>query len=694
VSHATAPAPAAERRPAAPLLAVAALMPILLAAVWIHRDALRAPFFADDYLFLDQARGRSVGATLAAHDPLGNYLRPVSRQLAFWTLGRAGGESPVAFHVAGLALLVLSLALLFVLVRSRLSTRGAAIATAFVALQHAADVPVLWASGLQDLMAVAGALAALALHTAGRRVAAAVVLLAALLSKETVALAPVVAVALDRRAGERWSSAARRAAPLFAAVAAWAALWLATGARRPTLGLDVRPEPWGPLAAVIHLFQTAAGLEWPHDGIARIFHAPPLVALALALAGIALAAWPRGADDLAPAAVPRPAVTGLVWALAGALPVAAVAGIWSAYYYLFALSGVGLALAAALARAPLPLVLAVVAALGWGAENARRLDEFATGRGAWTVQSHLNRFYLERGMHAAEVYLADLRRARPTLAPRTTLFFAGLPGSVAFQSADGPVVRWAYRDSSLHSYFLTAFTLAAARRGPVVFFRVDPDGVLREITGRDSLGSMGLSMLISDKLESARDMFTLAVEHDPRDVASRYALAWVRIGLGDVAGGEQALAATGARLDASSSPRIIPAFQAMSRGDTTGAIQTMMTAIVENGLDPGAHALLADLLLGAGPETGLAHLAGAVEAFASRVLAPEHPHSWRRWAMVQAMQDRHAEAAVSLERYFAIGGEEARRDEAMVQLRAELRRRMPGGDYAQAALRRSASGGR
>jgi len=634
---------------------------------------------------------------LAAPDPLGNYLRPVSRQLAFWTLARAGGESPVAFHVATLALFTLALALLFGLVRARLSTRGAALATAFVALHHAADVPVLWASGLQDLLAVAGALAALALHTHGRRVAAAVVLLLALLSKETVALAPVVAVALDRRDREPWSHAARRAAPLFVALAAWAALWLATGSRRPTLGLDVQPEAWGVPAALVHLVQSVAGLEWPHDGIARMVHAPAWIPLALALAGIAAAgigSAGSGRDATAPAARRGALTAGLVWAVAGALPVAAVAGIWSAYYYLFAICGVALAVAAALARAPLPLGLAVVAALGWGAENARRLEEFATGRGVWTTQSHLNRFYLERGMHAAELYLRDLRHARPTLPPGSTLFFTGLPGSVAFQSADGPVVRWAYRDSSLRSYFLTSFTLAAARRGPVFFLRVEPDGVLREITGRDSLGAMGFAMLLGDKLESARDMFTLAVEHEPGDVASRYALAWVRIGLGDRAGGEKALAEAGARLDAGPSPRIDPAFAAVARGDTAAAIRLMTAGIVEHGLDPGAHALFADLMLASGAQSPEALLAGVTESFAARVLDPGNPHSWRRWGMVQTMQGRHAEAVKSLERYFELGGEAARGDATIVHLLGELRRRLPGGDLAQADLRRRAPGGR
>ena len=64
---------------------------ILLAATWIHAGSLRAPFFADDYLFLDQTRDHSLIATLARPDPIGNYFRPVSRQIWFWIVARATG---------------------------------------------------------------------------------------------------------------------------------------------------------------------------------------------------------------------------------------------------------------------------------------------------------------------------------------------------------------------------------------------------------------------------------------------------------------------------------------------------------------------------------------------------------------------------------------------------------------------------
>ena len=54
---------------------------------------------------------------------------------------------------------------------------------------------------------------------------------------------------------------------------------------------------------------------------------------------------------------------GVAWALAGAAPVVAVAPLWSAYYFLFALAGVGLLLGAALAARPALVAIPVLAVL-------------------------------------------------------------------------------------------------------------------------------------------------------------------------------------------------------------------------------------------------------------------------------------------------------------------------------------------
>src|SRR2546428_5389546 len=76
------------------------LVAILVAGLSLQESSLRYPFFADDYLFLDQVRQRTLWATLRSPDPIGNFVRPVGRQVQFWWLSHCSGESPVAFHVA------------------------------------------------------------------------------------------------------------------------------------------------------------------------------------------------------------------------------------------------------------------------------------------------------------------------------------------------------------------------------------------------------------------------------------------------------------------------------------------------------------------------------------------------------------------------------------------------------------------
>ena len=670
---------------------------ILAAALAVQGGALRSPFFADDYLFLDQVRDRPLPPVLAAPDPLGNYFRPVSRQIYFWTLAHLTGESETAFHAANLGLFLAAVVLCFALTLTLAGARAAVLAAAFLALHSSADVPVLWASGSQDLLAVVGALCALALHRAGRRVLAAVVLLLALLSKETVLMTPLVAVAVDRRGREPWGLALRRAWPLAAATAAWGVVWLWSSGRRPTMSLEAKLDPAGLPAMLAHVPQVALGLEWPHDGLA--LPAPPLLPLALAAAGVLLLdAWePRPATSPASRTTRRARrrvghlgagaiVAGLVWCALGALPAFAVADIWSGYYYLFSMCGAAVLIGALLGERPLLVSLPVLVVLAWGSENARRIPEFATARGSWTAQSHLNRFYLERGMRACRRYLGELKRLRPTLPERSTLFFAGLPAQVAFQAADGPLVRWAYRDQSLRSYYLTTFTLERARRGPALFFAVVGD-TLRELEGTDAMERIALAMILSETPGSARDILTLAIERDAQP-GLYYVQAWTRLALGDTAGARAAFGAVGIVPMSGAKSEITSAFQVMSSGDTAQATRIMRVASVRHVLDPGAHAFLADLLLASRTPRREVTTEETIEAFAARVLAPELPVSWRRWGMVQALGNRSPEAVASLERYLKLAGPQARGDRAVEDLLADLKRRLPGGELAQGQLRR------
>ena len=697
----SAPATTAAPRPGAPGVASrhgAWLAPVLIlaAAAALHAEALRAPFFADDYLFLDQVRSRSLIASLTSRDPIGNFVRPVGRQLWFWLLAHVGGERPAVFHAANLLLFLVALTLLFVLVRRLAGARTAAVATAFVALSEAADVPLRWSSGSQDLLAVVGALAALLLAIRGRPWMGAVALLAGLFAKETVGATPLIALLLvpgSRR--ERL----RRVAPLAAAWPAWAAVWLVL--RHPhTASPLASPGVSGVAAVGVHLLQTALGLEWRSDDPFHGLRAPlPFAALAAA----ALAVWlagngsgvgsqeqfaERGQAGTGPLRrLPARAqlAAGLGWAVLGAGPATAVASIWSAYYFLFALCGVGLVLGVAVARLPRAAAAGIVVALGISSHATRHVDEFAQAQGAWTVQSHVNRYYLVRGMAMVERYLTQLRRLHPTLPHGATVFYGGLPVFAGLQTADGPVLRWAYRDTSLRSYFLSSFAAAAGRTGPRLLFQADGDSLIERPLTTEMLGSVALSLLLADDVAGARAADEEVLRLAPGYAGPRALHAWLQYAGGDTATARVELRQLGMIPDPGPS-NIDAAVARIAHGDTLGAVGLAQREVQAHALDPVAHALLADILVSA-PSIDPGN--ATVEAYAARVLQPDASrHVWR-WGFLQATNRHEEQAAATLRTFLRMGGDADDVQSARMLL-ADIERRLPGGDIARGELRRGA----
>src|SRR5262249_14114501 len=163
-------------------------------------------------------------------------------------------------------------------------------------------------------------------------------------------------------------------------------------------------------------------------------------------------------------------------------------------------------------------------------------------------------------------------------------------------------------------------------------------------TGADSLERIGLSLVFDEAPGPARGLLTLAWEHHPT-LETAYRLAWLDAGLSGPEAARPWLAR--ARMGASPGPTpdLAAALGEGARRDAAAAIGRMSRAVATHGLDPGAHALMADLLLAAG-----AIDLGAVEAYATRVLAPHDATSWRRWGMVEMVQHRDLEAVQALER--------------------------------------------
>ena len=684
-------------------------------AVFVHRGALSAPFFADDWLFLEVTRGRGLVAAMLARDPLGNYFRPLGRAAWFWALGHASGESAAAFHGANLALFLIAIALLWALARRVAGDGAAAIAAAILALTSAADVPVLWACGAQDLLAVTLALAALLAAAYDRRVLACVLLVMAPLAKETVALTCIPALLLARRAGEPWRETLRRAWCYPAATLVWAlmAAYALTHARAGASGLAL--SPWGPLAAAAGIVRTAFGLEWASDALPFLPVRWPSADVLAALLAVTLAVgffapgWPQrarersappqrgkrrgampaqGARDDAPAgaaAAPGVSTMAIAWIVAGTLPVAAVAPIWSAYYLLFAMAGVALLAGLYLARLPRGTATLAVVALGIAAHQARAVQEFATAPSEWSRQSHVNRFYLERGMRESARVIAELRAAVPTLEPNTTVLLAGIPAWCAVQTGNGPVLRGVYRDSTLRSYYLTQFDPAMLARGPVrlVYTGNDRPQLTDHTREPGAWSQAAYGMLLEERIAAADAALRQSLVVQPGDLFALYGYLWTAYGLGDRARADSLARRQQLQPRAGADAVVAEAKARLAARDSVHAIVLLRAARQTYAYDAPLHALAADVMM----QVQGAQDEGAIEAFAARVLAPEDGEAWRRWAYVQMVHGREQAALASLARYERLAPAVAGADAALPRWRELLQARMPGGTATQAALR-------
>jgi len=361
-------------------------------------------------------------------------------------------------------------------------------------------------------------------------------------------------------------------------------------------------------------------------------------------------------------------------------PLVLVMPIWSAYFYLWAMFGVGLLLARfSIALRPVWRVM-LLASLVFLSDGARRLDEFSATPGAWTWQSHVNRHYVDRALRTIRGFLGDLRTARPDLPPNSTVFFANVPVSSGWQTADGPLLRWAYADPTLRSYFLGQFTKERAVRGPVYFFAAEGDRLKDKSDDPELLRSFALTALLTEKPRAASDVLDLALRSKPEDLGLRYWRAWARWGLGDTLGAAHDLTAcelrAGRRLPPGSE-RIVEA----AGVDTAARVAALARLREEAATNGWVHARLAATLLATG------HLdEGVVEAYAYRVLEPAEPDAWRKWASAQLAEQQFEAALASLTRYLELSGQRGALDREAQQA-AESLRRLLRGDVAQRSLR-------
>jgi hypothetical protein len=167
-------------------------------------------------------RSRSLVNTILSPDPLGNFFRPVGRQVYFWLNAHIGNESPVFFHIVNMCLFLTVLGLLFFVAKRLAGQLAAIVAAGFLALHYAIDIPIRWASGSQDLLALVGALITLQMISMGRKWLAVPTFFLSLLCKETVVFTPLVAILIEHSQCKSWKEAVHRAWPLFLVIAPWA----------------------------------------------------------------------------------------------------------------------------------------------------------------------------------------------------------------------------------------------------------------------------------------------------------------------------------------------------------------------------------------------------------------------------------------------------------------------------------------
>ncbi len=632
---------------------------------------MATPFFADDYSFLDRARQHSLLSTLLLPDPLGNYWRPVSRQAWFALIAAVGNQSPIAFHLANLFLFAAILVMLFVILRPRLGSRIALTATALLSVHHSADVPVLWASGCQDLLSVLGALVAIWCLGNSRPLYASAAFALALLSKEVVLATPIIAALILYGGGERFRASISRIWPLGVVILVWLAAIPLLSSVPPGLKIEPGAALEALPAVLVHFAQTVVSLEATAPGFPGVLGVAPPLAVLITLGALWIG-WgtPIAPDSRRVARMSRDrwVLVGAAWATLGALPIAPVVAIWSAYYFLFAMIGAVLVIALIAGARHIWCPLSLVLLSCWSAQVARSTPPEEGGPSPWTMTSHVNARYIEIGVRESSRYLSQLMRAHPRFAPSSTLFFSGIPARTAFQTGDGPMLRWAYRDTSLRSYFLSAFRMSLASRGPVWFFQASGDTLL-PINGPDALTEVGFGLVLDGAFDGARDAYQLAYREMPDHVDIAYRLAWIEAGSGHLEACRVWLERAGLSDDHKTAGET-DVVLALARGGRRGeAIDLARQAIREHAMDPRIHALLADILL-SDPVT---FDSGVAEALAVRSLNPNEALAWRRWARIEAATERLDEASVALERYFALAPMTARADSEALRMREVIR---------------------
>ena len=580
----------------------------------LYLDALRTGFLNDDYLFLEEAKQHSLLQSISSLGPLGNFFRPLSRQVYFEVLSPLADGRPLVFHLVNFALFLGALALVADLLRVFLPLPGVLAGTLYFATLPFQRVNLTWVSCSQDLLALFFSLGALALFRRGRHGWAAVAYLLAVFSKESALPLPLVLAGwmlwIEPRPAERsgLASLGWRLAPCGMVAALWTGVTWWVRAREPAAAsLDFGPEHFA--AGYVHGFQSLLGLDHP-AGFLRGLMRPgtPSIAL-LFLAPIALALrGPATAD----ARSPRPALGfAALWLLAFGIVTGPVVVHWSSYYYtLFGVGGALLVGVAATRLRPIGWLVLSTGVLWWhaGATNTRA---FAVVERPWVWTSHLTSFYFQRAASLTDSMGRQLLRLEPRPEPRSRFFFSTLPPWAGFQMGNGAQVRALYRDATIESYFYSQFSESTAADRPCHFYYWDGRALVPLYPGdRDPFFQVGSDLLAIDRLEGARHAFRRGLAAGEGPIDHLYWLGWTELWLRHRGAAEAAWAAYGAKDDSVEWQwQMRRARQALNDFHDNLTARRALAAAIRSGIGrPEAHAVLGHLLKGPHPKYAVLEL--------------------------------------------------------------------------------------
>lgn len=177
-------------------LIILALMAVLC---WfaVYIPYLNLPFLSDDYVFL-----KSLEKNIHLYQA-GGFFRPVFNIVFFLTI-RVFGNSSLAFHVLNVLLHLAISCLVYIIAKKLLSSKSIAYITAlFFLLSPIQPEDVVWISGLQELLWVFFLLCASYLYikkreiSVGRAISVSLLVILALLSKETAVIYILLFIGLD-----------------------------------------------------------------------------------------------------------------------------------------------------------------------------------------------------------------------------------------------------------------------------------------------------------------------------------------------------------------------------------------------------------------------------------------------------------------------------------------------------------------